>query len=67
MKSSVTGETEVVSATLRMKVSAARIMPNSTAVVRSAITVSPKVTSHTAIADLVSCSRRTVSAHCPML
>jgi hypothetical protein len=45
---SVTCDTVVVAATRRMKRSAARIIPASTATVRSATTVSTNVTAHTA-------------------
>src|SRR5215813_15438026 len=64
---SVTTETEVVSVTLRIKTSTARIMPASTATVRSANTVNRKVASHTAISILDSFKSSGISFHSPML
>ena len=57
----------VVSATLPMNNSAARIIPASTATVRSANTVSANVTSHTLISVFVSLSNCRISRHSPML
>ena len=63
----VTRDTVVVTATRRMNSSAARIIPTSTASVRSANTVRKNVTSHTLMSVLVSFSRRGISCHSPML
>jgi len=62
---SVTCETVVVAATRLINSNAARIMPACTATVRSANTVSAKVTSHTLTSVLVSLSRDGISSHSP--
>ena len=67
MYSGVTRETVVVTETLRMKSSAARIIPTSTASVRSAKTVRANVTSQTAMSVRVRRSSFGISCHSPML
>jgi hypothetical protein len=57
----------VVPATRRMNSSAASTIPTSTASVRSASTVSAKVTTHTAMSVFVSRSSCGISCHSPML
>jgi hypothetical protein len=63
----VTCETVVVAATRLMNSRAARIIPASTATVRSAKTVSANVTTHTLMSVLVSLNSWGISRHSPML
>ena len=65
--SGVTSETVVVCETFRMKRSIARIIPVSTARVRSANTVSAKVTTQTLMSILVSFSSSGISPQSPTL
>ena len=66
MYSGVTRATVVVVVTRRMKSSAARIMPASTATVRSANTVSAKVMPQTAASAGASLRTPGTSRHSPM-
>src|SRR4029079_1932890 len=63
----VTHETVVVFATFRMKSSAARMMPYSTAIVRSANTVRANVVAHTATVAHDILRSLGISLHSPML
>ena len=67
MYSGVTVATVVVSETRWMYSSAASAMPTSTATVRSAITVSAKVTIHTDLSAQSSRRMPPISRHSPML
>ncbi len=63
----MTCDTVVVFVTLRMNTRAAKIIPASTATVKSANTVSENVTSHTPISSGVSFRSSGISCHSPIL